>query len=214
MKLVGLTGGIGSGKSTVSSLLADLGAEIIDADAIARELQEPGRPVFARLVTCFGARIVGSDGRLDRAAIAAIVFRDPLQLKQLNRLVHPAIGIEIAKRIDVASRSDRIVVLDIPLLAENPRKGLAGVVVVDTPVDVAVERLVAHRGFSSDDARNRIGRQATREQRRAMADRVIDNSGDLAALQPQIADVWTWLNTLADTTADDLVAYRAPNARS
>ena len=180
MILVGLTGGIGAGKSTVSQLLAERGAVIIDADAITRQLQEPGQPVLAAIVERFGSGILTAEGALDRPALAELVFNDPDALKDLNGLVHPAVGQEIARRIDIERDSDRVVVLDVPLLVETGRRGMAGVVVVDAPLDVAVDRLVRHRGMSEADARARMARQASREERRAKADWVIDNAGPRA----------------------------------
>jgi dephospho-CoA kinase len=199
--LVGLTG-IGSGKSTVSALLAERGAVIIDADVIAREVQHPGSPVLAKLAEQFGDHVIAPDGSLDRPAVAAIVFNDPDQLKALNRIVHPAIGIEVNQRIVEQVATDRVVVLDIPLLTENPREGTAATVVVDLPVEIAVERLVTSRGFSEDDARARISRQATREERLAKADRVIDNSGDHAHLVEQVEQLWEWMHTLPHVPPD------------
>ena len=210
MKLVGLTGGIGSGKSTVSSLLAERRAEIVDADAITRELQEPGRSVLARLICRFGAQIVGDDGRLDRQALAGIAFTDPAKLKDLNRIVHPAVGVEMNARVEAAVGTSRVLILDVPLLAENPRDGLTGTIVVDTPIDVAVQRLVTFRGFSEDDARSRIGRQASREDRLKIATWVVDNSGDRDALIPQVDRVWAAIGALAETSDDDLQRYRTP----
>ena len=153
MILVGLTGGIGSGKSTVSAMLAEHGAVIIDADALARELQGPGSPVLERMAERFGSHIIRDDGSLDRAAVAQIVFNDETALKALNDIVHPALGVEITNRIEQARGTDDVVVLDFPLLAERPRPGLSATVVVDVPVETAVERLVASRGMSEDDAR-------------------------------------------------------------
>ena len=182
MILVGLTGGIGSGKSTVSSLLEDKGAVIIDADAIVREVQLPGSPVLVKLAEKFGAEVLASDGSLDRQAVANIVFTDPDALKALNAIVNPAVGLEMNRRMIEQRTTNNVVILDIPLLTENPREGLQGKIVVDVPVDVQVVRLTKFRGFDEADARARIGRQATREQRLETADFVVDNAGDLAAL--------------------------------
>jgi dephospho-CoA kinase len=199
--LVGLTGGIGSGKSTVSSLLVERGAVLVDADAIVRELQAPGGEAFVAMVERFGDGIVAADGTLDRAAVAAVVFGDAQALKDLNGITHPLVGREMAARMAAQASTDNIVVLDIPLLAERGGKGaypVAAVVVVDCPVDVAVERLVAFRGFSEDDARARVAAQISREDRRAIADRVIDNSGSLEELKPQVDHLWAWLVGLRD----------------
>jgi dephospho-CoA kinase len=194
--LVGLTGGIGSGKSTVSALLVARGAVLIDADAVTREVQQPGSPVLERLAERFGRGVIAADGSLDRPALAGIAFNDPDALKDLNAIVHPAVRDEMNRRIAEQAATDHVVVLDIPLLAENPRKGLQGVIVVDVPEDVQVERLVRYRGFDEADARARIARQATREQRLAIASVVVDNSGDVDALAEQIDTVWAWLTSL------------------
>ena len=196
MILVGLTGGIGSGKSTVSSLLAARGAVIVDADAIARGLQRAGQPVLASIIERFGDGMLTADGELDRARLAALVFADPAALADLNALVHPAVGEEILRRIDAARGSDEVVVLDSPLLSVHPPTGLAATIVVDTPVELAVERLVRQRGMTETDARARIARQASREERLATADWVIDNSGDRAALEAQVDRLWDWLKAL------------------
>ena len=202
MILVGLTGGIGSGKSTVSQLLAVRGAVILDADEIVREVQRPGSPVLVALSERFGADVLAPDGSLDRATVAARVFSDPDALKDLNAIVHPAVGAEMNRRILEQRYTDNVVILDIPLLTENPREGLQGRIVVDVPVETQVERLVRFRGFDEADARARIARQATREQRLSAADFVVDNSGDASALEPQIDRLWEWLRSLPQLPAD------------
>lgn len=202
MILVGLTGGIGSGKSTVSALLVERGAVVLDADQIVRELQQPGSPVLAELAQRFGPEVLDADGALDRAAVARIVFADPDALADLNKIVHPAVGREMNRRIREHAATDHVVVLDIPLLVERPREGLQATIVVDVPTEVQVERLVGFRGFSEEDARARIANQATREQRLAVADVVIDNSGTLDDLIPQIDRLWKWLQSLPQLPAD------------
>jgi dephospho-CoA kinase len=198
MRLVGLTGGIGAGKSTVSEMLASRGAVIVDADRIARELQEPGSPVVTAMVERFGDGILSEDGSLDRAAVAAIVFGSDDDSRQaladLNGIVHPAMQSEIRRKIDAERDSDRLVVLDFPLLAENPRDDLDATIVVDVDPEVAVERLVAARGMDELDARNRIANQASRERRVAIATHVVDNSGDLDALAAQVELIWNDLS--------------------
>lgn len=202
MILLGLTGGIGSGKSTVSALLAARGAVVIDADAITRELQAPGAPLLDEISARFGEGVISGDGSLDRAALAAIVFADADALADLNKIVHPAVAREMDKRMTEQRSTDNVVVLDIPLLAENPRKGLSGIIVVDVAVDVAVDRLVNQRGMDESDARARIGKQASREERLKIADVVVDNSGDLVALERRVDEVWAWAVALPPA-ADD-----------
>ena len=196
MILVGLTGGIGSGKSTVSALLAARGAVIIDADQITRELQAPGSPVLAKIVEAFGDDVLDASGLLDRPVLAGKVFGDPEALTRLNKIVHPAVGREMASRLEAQRSTDNVVVLDIPLLVENPREGLCGTLVVDLPLEIAVDRLVTFRNMTRADAEARIARQATREARIAIADRVIDNSGDLASLEAQVDAAWEWMSNL------------------
>jgi dephospho-CoA kinase len=191
--LIGLTGGIGSGKSTVSAALAERGAVVVDADAIVKELQQPGTVVFDEMVERFGSDIVASDGGLDRAKVAEIVFNDAEALADLGKIVHPRVQEEIFARIEAERGSDHVVVLDIPLLVESGYPGLVGTIVVDLDPDVAVRRLVEFRGFTEDDARARIARQATREERLATADIVIDNSGTVDDLGPQLDDLWQWI---------------------
>jgi dephospho-CoA kinase len=202
MILVGLTGGIGSGKSTVSAALAARGAVIVDADQVVREVQLPGSPVLAKLAERFGTSVIAEDGSLDRAALAGIAFADPDALKDLNGIVHPAVGAEMNRQVTENVATDNVVVLDIPLLTENPREGLQGIIVVDVPEEVQVARLVQFRGFDEADARARIGRQATREQRLATAGFVVDNSGEREELEPQIAELWVWLQSLPQLPAD------------
>jgi dephospho-CoA kinase len=201
--VVGLTGGIGSGKSTVSSLLAARGAVIIDADAIVRELQAPGGEAYVAIVDRFGPGVVAVDGTLDRPALAALVFSDEAARADLNKLTHPLVGREMATRMAAQASTDNVVVLDIPLLAERGRGAypVAGVIVVDCPVDVAVARLVAHREFTEEDARARVAAQISREERRAIADVVVDNSGSLADLEAQLDDVWAWIEGLRAAAA-------------
>jgi dephospho-CoA kinase len=210
MKLVGLTGGIGSGKSTVSLLLAERGAVIIDADAITRLLQQPGAPLLQKLADRFGAHVIDANGALDRAAVASIVFSDPEALKDLNSIVHPAVAAEMDRQLQEQRGTDNVVILDIPLLTENPRTGLCGVVVVDVPVEIAVERLVKFRQMDAADAHARISKQASREDRRAIADKVIDNSGDKADLEQQIEELWNWLIALPPASKD--AGARPPKA--
>lgn len=193
MRKVGLTGGIGSGKSTVSRLLASYGAVIVDADAIAREVVAPGTPGLAGVVEAFGTAVLRPDGSLDREVLGRVVFADPDRLAVLNAIVHPLVGVR-SQELEAAAEEGSVVVHDVPLLTEN---GLAGlydcVVVVDCPVEVAVARLVSHRGMSEADALARVAAQATREQRRAIATYVLDNAGALAELEPQVRDLWSAL---------------------
>lgn len=202
MILVGLTGGIGSGKSTVSAALAARGAVVVDADAIVREVQQPGSPVLQQMAERFGSQVIAADGSLDRAAVAAVVFADPDALKALNEIVHPAVAREMNARVMAEVANDRVVVMDIPLLAENPREGLQGNIVVDVSEETQVRRLVDFRGFDEADARARIAKQATREQRLAIADFVVDNSGDIADLAPQIDALWEWMTSLPQLPED------------
>ena len=201
MILVGLTGGIGSGKSTVSQMLADRGAIIIDGDAIARVLQRSGTAVFAAMVERFGD-VVGADGELDRAKVASMVFSDEQALTDLNKIVHPAIGVEMLRRIGELRDTDAIAILDFPLLAESPRKGLSGVIVVDVDPDIAIQRVVRDRGMNASDVQARIDKQASRKDRLAIADRVLDNSGTKEDLVRQVDQTWTWITNLTKAGAD------------
>ena len=196
MILIGLTGGIGSGKSEVSRLLVARGAEIIDADLVVRELQQPGAEVYNKMVEIFGGEIIASDKSLDRAAIAAKVFSDEKLLKTLNDLIHPIVRRVMNERVESFRKTDKVVVLDIPLLVENPREGLDGVLVVDLEIEIAVARLVDQRNMKLEDARARVAKQATREQRLAIADHVIDNSGDRDSLAKKVDAAWSWIRSL------------------
>lgn len=196
MVLVGLTGGIGSGKSTVAAGLVERGAVLVDADAIVHELQRPGTVVFSEMVERFGEGIVAEDGSLDRGAVADLVFSDPEALAALGSIVHPRVHEEIERRIEEQSGTDNVVLLDIPLLGEAGWPGLAGTIVVDLPVEVALERLVTHRGFSEEDARSRVEAQISRTERLAFADFVIDNSGTPEDLEEQLDLAWEWIATL------------------
>lgn len=194
---VGLTGGIGSGKSEVSRRLVAHGAVLIDGDLIAREVVEPGTPGLAAIVEEFGADVLLPDGTLDRPRLGAIVFSDEGRRAALNAITHPLIG-RRSQELFEAAAPDAIVVYDMPLLVEG---GLAAlhdvVVVVDVPVETQLERLVARRGMSEADARARIAAQATREQRLAVAGIVIDNSGPLEALDARVDQVWAELTARA-----------------
>jgi len=191
--LLGLTGGIGSGKSTVSAALAARGAVVVDADGIVRELQAPGGAVLGAMVERFGAEILRPDGSLDRQRVADRVFHDPVELEALNAIVHPAVGDEIRRRIEAERGSDHVVVLDVPLLTENRHYATQGTIVVDTDPELAVRRLVESRGFDEADARARIANQASREQRLATADFVIPNDGSLEDLEERVDRCWRWI---------------------
>jgi dephospho-CoA kinase len=191
MLRVGLSGGIGSGKSTVSRGLARRGAVVIDADAIAREVVEPGSPGLAAVVERFGDEILTADGRLDRPRLAALVFGDEAARADLNAIVHPRVAAETARRASSAP-GDSVVVFDVPLLVEAARSGYDLVVIVEAPEDVRLERLVG-RGMDPGDARRRMAAQATDEERRKVADVVLDNSGSEADLEAQVDALWARL---------------------
>lgn len=200
MILIGLTGGIGSGKSTVAALLRELGAVVIDGDRVARDLQQPNSAALGEIGASFPG-VVDDSGVLDRPKLAAIVFADSTRLAELNRIMLPRIHAEIERRISEHRDSDDVVVLDLPLLAENPRSDLDGVIVVDVPEDLAVRRLVESRGMDEADARARIARQASREDRRKIADQLIDNSGGPEDLHAAVREVWEWASRLSPRSA-------------
>ena len=200
MLRVGLTGGIGSGKSEVSRRLAALGAVVLDADAAARAVVEPGTPGLKRIAETFGPGVLRPDGALDRAKLAEIVFADDAARKKLNAIVHPLVHehMRAAEQAAVQAGGDDVIVVHaVPLLAEGGRAGEFDlVIVVDLRPETQVERL-AGRGMPEEQARARIAAQATREQRLAVADIVIDNSGTLAELDRQLSEIWADLRTRA-----------------
>ncbi|HVB46539.1 MAG TPA: dephospho-CoA kinase [Streptosporangiaceae bacterium] len=199
MLRVGLTGGIGAGKSEVSKRLAAQGAVLIDADAIAREVVVPGTAGLAAVVAEFGDGVLRADGSLDRDRLGEIVFADPEKLVALNQIVHPLVGQRMAELERAAGADpDAIVVHDVPLIAENNlAAGYDLVVVVDAPVGDQFDRLMRQRGMSEEQARARMAAQATREQRLAIADLVVDNSSSLAELDRQVGDLWAELRRRA-----------------
>ena len=198
-----ITGGIGSGKSTVSAALENRGAKLVDADEVVRELQRPNGEVFTNLVQEFGEVIINEDGELNRQKLADIAFSDPVNLEKLNKIVHPAVGKEMAKRRNAFISQGHIVLVDIPLLvtpegslARKEYKDFTGKIVIDCDEKIAVSRLVQFRGFREDDAWARIDKQASREQRLEFADFVIDNNGDSDSLELQIDLCWAWMTSL------------------
>ncbi len=195
MLAVGLTGGIGSGKSAVADLLVERGAVLIDADQVARDVVAPGGPAYQPLIDRFGRGILRADGTIDRKALAALAFANEETRQELNAMTHPAIGIAMIQARDALAETDDIVVLAIPLLTALHRETvkLDKVVVVDTPTDVALERLLSQRGFDRADAEARIRSQISRQERVQEADYVLDNAGDRAALEAAVADLWDWL---------------------
>jgi dephospho-CoA kinase len=199
MLAVGLTGGIGSGKSAVADLLVERGAVLIDADQVARDVVAPGGPAYQPLVDRFGTGILAADGTIDRKALAAVAFADEETRLELNAITHPAIGIAMIQARDALAETDEIVLLAIPLLtaAHRDTVRLHKVVVVDCPTDVALERLITQRGFDRADAEARIRSQISREERLQEADYVLDNSGDRAALEAEVATLWDWLREAA-----------------
>jgi len=198
-----ITGGIGSGKSTVSAALETRGAKLVDADEVVRELQRPNGEIFTNLVQEFGEIIINEDGQLNRQKLADIAFSNPADLEKLNKIVHPAVGKEMAKRRNAFIRQGYIVLVDIPLLvtpegtlARKEYQDFTGKIVIDCDEKIAVARLVKFRGFREDDAWARIDKQASRKQRLEFADFVIDNNGDNDSLELQIDSCWSWMASL------------------
>jgi dephospho-CoA kinase len=192
---IGLTGGIGSGKTSVSDRLAARGAEVVDADVITHEVQRPDGPAFSPIVERFGGGIVAPDGTLDRPALARIVFNDPGARAELTAIVWPLVTQQMRERAEQLAKTDKVAVFSIPLLRPEHRSrlGYDAIVVVDCPTETAVERLVAGRGMDRDDALARIAAQISREERLASADFVVDNSSTLEQLDLEIDRLWTWI---------------------
>ncbi len=198
MTRIGLTGGIGAGKSTVAAMLAGRGAIVIDADAISRELVEPGQPALIELVEAFGSGILRDDGSLNRGELARLAFLEPAGTARLNAIMHPRIAAESSRRLRNASPG-QVVVYDMPLLVETGQQELVDlVVVVDVPVETQVDRAVNLRGLDDADVRRRIAAQAARETRLAAADVVIDNSGSRQETENQVASLWSSLPRLIE----------------
>lgn len=198
MPLVALTGGIASGKSTIAARLAEHGAVVVDADAVVRELQQPGMPVLEAIAEAFGPGLLLPDGSLDRAALGAVVFADARARRTLNAIVHPAVAEESARRFRAALDADprAVVVYDVPLLVEaRPDDPWDLVVVAHAPEETRVRRLVALRGMTEADARARVASQASDERRLAIADVVVDTGGDVAATLAQADALWERLSS-------------------
>ncbi|MBS1105050.1 MAG: dephospho-CoA kinase [Deltaproteobacteria bacterium] len=200
-RVIGLTGGIGTGKSTVARMLAELGAVVIDADAIVHELQAPGSPALAEIAAALGSDVLDAAGALDRARVAERVFRDPALRQRLNAIMHPRVGAEMARRTDAARRGGApLVVLDIPLLFETrprdrdaARRGSDATVLVYAPPSLQIDRTVARNGCTREEAERRVAAQLPIDQKRALADHVIDNAGALADTERQVRDLFAKL---------------------
>ncbi len=191
-RIVGLTGGIGSGKSTVARAFADLGAEVIDADQVAREVVEPGTPGLAAVVEAFGTEILDGEGRLDRPKLGGIVFADPEKRKQLNGILHPRIAAETARRIaELSARGVDLVIYEATLIVENKINwGLDGLIVVAATQQNQIARVTARDGFSVEEAQKRIDAQLPLEEKLKVANYVIDNDGDLESVRRHVHEVW------------------------
>ena len=203
MAEIAITGGIGSGKTTVATQLVAKGAVLVDADQIVKDLQQPGGKVFLAIVERYGREILLETGQLDRQKIADIVFNDEQELSKLNEIVHPAVGKEMGRRRNEALDKGSVVLVDIPLmvtpdgeLGRDEYENFDGKIVVDCSIETAVSRLIKFRGFTEEDARARIAQQATPEQRRVLADFLIDNNAPEENLPKQISECWECINTL------------------
>jgi len=189
---IAVIGGIGCGKSSLTALLAARGAAVVDADVIARDVVAPGSAALDRLVTAFGDAILAPDGALDRAALAALAFAEPAATARMNEILHPAIGAELVRQVRAATQRAGVVVVAIPLYRAEHREllGIDRVICVECPREVALERLITQRGLSKEDAELRMAAQAERDERRALADEVIDNAGDLDDLARATDALW------------------------
>ena len=196
MVLIGLTGGIGSGKSTVGRFLAQRGAVVVDADDLARDAVEPGRPAHRAVVARFGTGVLRPDGHVDRPALARVVFSDAAARADLEAIVHPSVWSAISERAEAQAGSDRVVVAEVPLLVETGSDRFDGVVVVDCPEELAVRRLVEQRGVTEEDAWRRVATQAGRTERLARAEFVVHNDGTLEDLRAEVDAAWAWMQGL------------------
>ncbi len=200
MVKIGCTGGIGSGKSTVTTLLAEHGARVIDVDSISHRITAEGGPAYAQIVETFGPTILNHEGAIDRHRLADIVFRDPARRRILEDIVHPRVSESI--ELELAGSREEIIVLDHPLLVETDarqRFALDGVIVVDTPIDLVIARLVDHRGMTPDEAHARIAAQSSREERLQAADFIVMNMGTREELVAMAENAWEWIQTLIRT---------------
>ena len=193
---IGLTGGIGSGKSTAAAGFVKHGAALIDADQIVRDLQQPGEKVFEEMLSKWGSDILSSDGHLDRQLVANIVFSNPEELTTLNEIVHPAVREEMTNRRQAHLDTDNTVILEIPLLVESGYRNFDAIVVVDVDTEIAVERLVEYRSFEEEDARKRIEKQVSRKSRTEIADYVIENNTSMEAFEEEINKCWKWIESI------------------
>ncbi len=202
--IAGLTGGIGSGKSTVAGMLEKLGATVVDADAIVHELQAPGEPLLDEIAAEFGPEVIDADGALDREALGAIVFRDPEARQRLNRIVHPKVGAEFARRLQAARDSGvALIVLDIPLLFEARKAGTGGasamdfdaIVLVWAPRETQIERQIRRDGYARDEAERRVAAQMPLDEKRALADHVVDNSGPREQTERRVQELYAALTS-------------------
>jgi dephospho-CoA kinase len=196
MKLIGLTGGIGSGKSTIARRLKELGARVIDADVVSREVVEPGQPTLAAIVATFGADVLNADGTLNRARLGDIVFTDKDAREKLNNIVHPAVR-ERSLKLFAEAEDHEVVIYDVPLLVESENSySFEHIIVASAPEEIRVERLMEHRGMTESEARARFESQASEEARLALADTVIDTSSSLEDTYSQVDRFWAEITSV------------------